>query len=129
MRAAGAGVLLLRAAASDADSTLQLALGDRAKVDTSKDVGASAVPTLPGLTKLCAQDVSVTSVRSIDLARVIYRLHRNLQVSCTCEHGTAVTSQSHAMHIATFCTMRPNTSRTTRWHTAALPPHPVVGYW
>lgn len=85
LRDAQARVLVLRAAASDADSVAQLALEHRNQESTNRDVGATAVPTWPGTR--AAWSAAIVDVRTVDLARVIARVHRNLQLQHGADRG------------------------------------------
>ena len=85
LRGAQARVLVLRAAASDADSVTQLALEHRDQESTNKDVGATAAPTWAGTR--AAWSAAIVDVRTVDLARVIARVHRNLQLQHGADRG------------------------------------------
>ena len=76
-RATGVPVLVLHAAASNAESSTQLALEDRDHVNTAEDTGATTVASWQGARAYSS--ISVVDVRTLDLAALIYRVHRHLQ--------------------------------------------------
>ena len=76
-RAVGIPVLVLHAAASDAESVTKLALEDRNAVDTAEDGGATTVASWRGAR--ASSSISVVEVATIDLSDLIYRVHRHLQ--------------------------------------------------
>ena len=86
-RATGLPVLVLIAAASDAESRTQLALEDRDHVNTAEDTGATTVASWQGARAYSS--ISVVDVRTLDLAALIYRVHRHLQELHGRERGTS----------------------------------------
>jgi len=86
-RATGVPVLVLHAAASNAESSTQLALEDRDHVNTAEDTGATTVASWQGARAYSS--ISVVDVRTLDLAALIYRVHRHLQELHGRERGTS----------------------------------------
>ena len=78
LRAAGAGVLFLFAAASDADGVVRLALQSEAKKDPWEDLGASASEAWKGLSKAGNAKSVAVPVRAIDLSRLVHAVHQRL---------------------------------------------------
>ena len=79
LRAAGVGVLIFRAAASDADGIVDFALGNRRNKDRWEDLGATASALWRGMAAAGNAKAVSVAVRSIDLARIIHAVHSHLQ--------------------------------------------------
>ena len=84
-RAAGVGVLVFAAAASDSDGTTQLALGNANKKDPWEDLGASAAESWTAIRRTPTKSdprreglLDTVPVRKVDLSRLVHSIHRRL---------------------------------------------------
>lgn len=76
--AAGVGVIILHAAASDADGIAHLALVNAAKKDRWNDLGASASEAWAGFAPAGNKKNLAMAVRAIELGRIVHTVHRHM---------------------------------------------------
>ena len=135
-RAAGVGVLIFAAAASDADGVTRLAVGNADRKDAFEDLGASAVESWTTIRRAPTKKdpkprdlLATVPVRKFDLSRIVHAVHRRLSARAPLTGKILMKLDVEGLEFAVIPAMIrsqamcPINAMRIEWHTRLWHPH------